>query len=48
MAQIQKTTESKLERDVRRQKVQVEERDGDFVLLMDCTSFRTWWCRVVH
>jgi translation elongation factor P/translation initiation factor 5A len=45
---MKKVTESKLERMVRQQQVQVEEREGDFVVLMDCETFATWVVRVVH
>jgi translation elongation factor P/translation initiation factor 5A len=48
MSKVQKVTESKLERDIRAGRYQVEEREGDFMVLMDCETFRTWLVRVVH
>jgi translation elongation factor P/translation initiation factor 5A len=48
MSKVQKVTESKLERDVRAGRYQVEDREGDWVVLMDCDTFRTWTAKVVH
>jgi translation elongation factor P/translation initiation factor 5A len=45
---MKKVTESKLERDIRNGLYQVEDREGDFVVLMDCDTFRTWTVRVVR
>jgi translation elongation factor P/translation initiation factor 5A len=45
---MKKVTESKLERDIRAGRYQVEDREGDFVVLMDCNSFATWTVRVVR
>lgn len=48
MSKVQKVTESKLERDICAGRYQVEDRDGDFVVLMDCETFRQWTVRVVR
>jgi hypothetical protein len=45
-AKMKEVTESQLERMVRDGRVQVEDRAGNFVVLMDCESFRMWTARV--
>jgi hypothetical protein len=45
-AKMKEVTESQLERMVRAGLVQVEDRCENFVVLMDCETFRCWTARV--
>jgi hypothetical protein len=46
MGKMQEVTESQLEREIRAGHWQVEDRAENFVVLMDCETFRTWTARV--